>query len=137
MNFEGISVTITKTYLEHEEVQWTILNVRTSVDRWTPRELNKHIARAEEVCKTETLSTNVHTQVHHFDRRRLDQTLTTNHTKGWRSVPDAILPGHRRAHWWVPARTPTVHQCHQSGEAVGGPDARRPKTRGLPSKQRR
>ena len=69
-------------------------------------------------CKTEALSTDVHTQVHHFDTRRLDQTLTTNHTKGWHSVPDAILPGHRRAHWWVPARTPTVHQCPQSGEVA-------------------
>ena len=37
-------------------------------------------------------------------------------------------PTHRRvgvtldsvAHWWVPARTPTVHQCPQ-GKAVGGP----------------
>ena len=74
-------------------------------------------------CKTETLSTHVHKQVHHFDTRRLDQTLTTNHTKVWRSVPDAILPGHRKAHWWVPARTPTVHQCPQSGEAVGGQNA--------------
>ena len=63
------------------------------------------------------------TQVHHYDTRRLDQTLTTNHTKGWRSVPDAILLGHRRAHWWVPVRTPTVHQCPQSGKAVGGPNA--------------
>ena len=86
-------------------------------------------------CKTETLFTDVHTQVHHYDTRRLDQTLTTNHTKGWRSVHGAILPGHRRAHWWVLARTPTVHQCPQSGEAVGGPKrtTRRSKTRGLPS----
>ena len=30
---------------------------------------------------------------------------------------------HRRAHWWVPARTPTLHLCPQSGEAVGGPNA--------------
>ena len=43
------------------------------------------------------------------------------HTQGWRFAPDAILPRHRRAHWWVPARTPTVHQCPHSGKAVGGP----------------
>ena len=65
----------------------------------------------------------VSTQVDHFDARRLDQTLTTNHAKGWRSVHDAVLLDHRRAHWWVPARTPTVHQCSQSGEAVGDPSA--------------
>ena len=29
--------------------------------------------------------------------------------KAWRFVPDAILPGHRRAPQWVPARTPTLH----------------------------
>ena len=29
-------------------------------------------------------------------------------------------PWHRSAHWWVPARTPTVHQCPHSGKAVGG-----------------
>ena len=44
--------------------------------------------------------------------------------KGWRSAPDAILPGHRRAHWWVPAKTPTVHQCPHSAEAVGGTTCR-------------
>ena len=99
MNFEGITVTITKTYLNASG------RCSARQKRYPP------------------MSTDVHTQVHHFDTRRLDQTLTTNHTKGWRSVPDAILPGHRRAHWWVPARTPTVHQCPQSGEAVGGPNA--------------
>ena len=41
--------------------------------------------------------------------------------KGRRSVSDVILPGHWRAHWWIPARTPTVHQCPQRGEALGGP----------------
>ena len=29
--------------------------------------------------------------------------------EGWRFVPNAILPGHRRALQWVLARTPTVH----------------------------
>ena len=37
------------------------------------------------------------------------------HTQGWRFAPDAILRGHRRARWWVPARTPRVHQCLHGG----------------------
>ena len=41
--------------------------------------------------------------------------------KGWRFVPDAILPGHWRAPQWVPARTPTVHWGLNSRKAVGGP----------------
>ena len=45
-------------------------------------------------------------------------------TKAWRSAPDAILPGHRRAPQWVPARTPTVHWGPNNGEAVGGPHQR-------------
>ena len=47
--------------------------------------------------------------------------------EGWRFVPDAILPGHRSAPQWVPARTPTVHWGADSGKAVGGsskPDSR-------------
>ena len=113
---------------EREVVQWTKqtlsrTNVRTSVDRESPRELNKHTSRAEEVCKPGACSTDVHTQVHHYDTRRLDHALANNHTKGWRSASDAVLPGHRRAHWWVPAKTLTVHQCPHSGEAVGGPNA--------------
>ena len=40
--------------------------------------------------------------------------------RSWRFVPDAILPVHWRAHWWVPAWTPTVHQCPHSGKAVVG-----------------
>ena len=48
---------------------------------------------------------------------------STSAAQNWRFVPDAILPGHRRAHWWVPARTPTVHQCPHSGKAVGGSTA--------------
>ena len=42
-------------------------------------------------------------------------------TRGWRSAPDAILLGHRRAPQWVLARTPTVHCFPVNGEAVGGP----------------
>ena len=41
--------------------------------------------------------------------------------KGWRFVPDAILPGHRRAHSWVLARTPTVHQCLCGGRPQVAP----------------
>ena len=41
--------------------------------------------------------------------------------KGWRFVLHAILPGHRRAPQWVPARTPTVHWGLNSRKAVGGP----------------
>ena len=52
-----------------------------------------------------------------LDRRRTDRT----HRVGV-LAPDAILLfRHRRAHWWVPARTPTVHQCPHSGKAEGGP----------------
>ena len=54
----------------------------------------------------------------HVPRRR-----NTSTAQSWRFVPDAILPGHRRAHWWVPAWTPTVHQCPHSGKAVGGSTA--------------
>ena len=43
--------------------------------------------------------------------------------QSWRFVPHAILPGHRRAHWWVPAWTPTAHQYPHSGKAVGGSTA--------------
>ena len=32
--------------------------------------------------------------------------LSSAADKGWRFVPDAILPGHRRAPQWVLARTP-------------------------------
>ena len=35
--------------------------------------------------------------------------------KVWRFCPDATLPGHWRAHWWVQTRTPTVHQCFHEG----------------------
>ena len=41
--------------------------------------------------------------------------------EGWRFVHDTILPGYRRAHQWVQARTPTVHWGPISGKAVGGP----------------
>ena len=35
--------------------------------------------------------------------------LTSAANMGWRFVSDAILPGHRRAPQWVPARTLPVH----------------------------
>ena len=54
---------------------------------------------------------------------RVPRQRNTSTAQSWRFVPDAILPGHRRAHWWVPAWTPTVHQCPHSGKAVGGSTA--------------
>ena len=47
--------------------------------------------------------------------------LSSAAEKGWRFVPDAILPGHRRAPQCAPARTPTVHWGLNSRKAVGGP----------------
>ena len=35
---------------------------------------------------------------------------------GRRSVPDTILLGYRKTHWWVPARAPTVHQSQTGGK---------------------
>ena len=70
----------------------------------------------------------------HLNPQRLDSTTypsrprttrpNSHHPPSWRSVPDALLHGHRRAHWWVPARTPTVDQCPHNGEAAGGSTAR-------------
>ena len=40
--------------------------------------------------------------------------------KGWRS-DDSSSSLDESSHRWVPARTPTVHRCPNSGEAVGGP----------------
>ena len=40
--------------------------------------------------------------------------------KGWRS-DDSSSCLDESSHRWVPARTPTVHRCPNSGEAVGGP----------------
>ena len=51
----------------------------------------------------------------------LQQQCSSAADKGWRFVPDAILPGHPRAPQWVPARTHTVHWGPDSGKAVGGP----------------
>ena len=56
-------------------------------------------------------------------RMRVPRRRKISTAQSWRFVPDAILPGHRRAHWWVPAWTPTVHQCPHSGKAVGGSTA--------------
>ena len=49
------------------------------------------------------------------------QQCSSSADEGWRFVPDAMLPGHRRALQWVPARTPTVRWGSDSGKAVGGP----------------
>ena len=35
--------------------------------------------------------------------------------RGWRFVPDTILPGYQWAPQWVPARTPTVHWARSAG----------------------
>ena len=61
-------------------------------------------------------------QAHKHDRKRRQDDRKTHppHTQGWRFAPDAILPGHRRAHWWVLARTSTVNQCPHCGQTVGG-----------------
>ena len=44
-------------------------------------------------------------------RMRVPRRRNTSTAQSWRFVPDAVLPGHRRAHWWVPTWTPTVDQC--------------------------
>ena len=41
--------------------------------------------------------------------------------RGWRIVPDAILPGHLRAPQWVPARSLPVHWGLNDRKTVGGP----------------
>ena len=56
-------------------------------------------------------------------RKRVPRRRKTSTAQSLRCVPGAILPGHRRAHWWVPACTHTVHQCPHSGKAVGGSTA--------------
>ena len=111
--------------------------MRTSVDRWTPRELNKHISRAQEVCKTETLSTDIHTQAHHFDTRRLDQTLTINHKRlalcprchpAWASEGTLVGPGKDTHSTPVPTEW--------GGRGWPKRTTRRSKTRGLPSSEK-
>ena len=52
-------------------------------------------------------------------RMRVSRRRNTNTTQSWRFVPDAILPGHWRAHWWVPAGTPTEHQSRPHTRAHG------------------
>ena len=63
----------------------------------------------------------------HSSRLSNARATTTQHKHStelsWRFVPDATLPGHRKAHWWVPAWTPTVLQCPHGGKAVGGSTA--------------
>ena len=59
----------------------------------------RHVCLAEGVCLAARVNTGSAVQ----------QQCSSAADKGWRFVPDAILPGHRRAPQWVPARTPTVH----------------------------
>ena len=71
----------------------------------------RHVCLAEGVCLAARVNTGSAVQ----------QQCSSAADKGWRFVPDAILPGHRRAPQWVPARTPTVHWGLNSRKAVGGP----------------
>ena len=71
----------------------------------------RHVCLAEGVCLVARVNTGSAVQ----------QQCSSAADKGWRFVPDAILPGHRRAPQWVPARTPTVHWGLNSRKAVGGP----------------
>ena len=71
----------------------------------------RHVCLTEGVCLVAHVNTGSAVQ----------QQCSIATDKGWRFVPDAILPGHRRAPQWVPARTPTVHQGLNSRRAVGGP----------------
>ena len=49
-------------------------------------------------------------------RMRVPRRRNTSTAQSWRCVPDAILPGHRRVHWWV-------------AHTVGRPWVARPHTR--------
>ena len=71
----------------------------------------RHVCLAEGVCLVARVNTGSAVQ----------QQCSSAADKGWRFVPDAILPGHRRAPQWVPARTPTEHWGLDSRKAVGGP----------------
>ena len=71
----------------------------------------RHVCLTEGVCLTARVNT----------CSAVQQQCNNAADKGWRFVPDAILPGHRRAPQWVPARTPTVHCGLNSRKAVGGP----------------
>ena len=88
-----------------------------STHQGATRKLDSQTSRVEEVCLENACMHDVHVT------GPLPPTHSTT-TKGWRSAPDAILPGHRRAPHWVPARTPTVHWGPNNGEAVGGPHQR-------------
>ena len=71
----------------------------------------RHVCLTEGVCLVAGVSTGSAVQQH----------CSSAADKGWRFVPDAILPGHRRVPQWVPARTLTVHWGLNSRKAVGGP----------------
>ena len=76
---------------EHEEVQWTKHGSRSDSEAQHPDLTSRRgVLGGMRVC---TMSTS---QIHYH------QHSTT--TKGWRSAPDIILPGHRRAPQWVPGK---------------------------------
>ena len=78
------------------------------------RKLNSMTSRAEGVlCQKNACMHDVHSTC--------PLPPTPHNHKGWRSAPDAILPGHRRAPQWVPARTPTVHWGPVNGDGRGWP----------------
>ena len=53
-----------------------------------------------------TVSTHITNSTVPDCRMRVPRRRNTSIAQSWRFLPDAILPGHRRAHWWVPAWTP-------------------------------
>ena len=69
--------------------------------------LNSVTSRVEEVCLQNACVSNVHMTCPPPPTQR-------NH-KGWRSAPDAILPGHGRHPSGSGARTPTVHWGRYNG----------------------
>ena len=98
---------------EHEEVQWCSGRSR---HQGAIRKLNSLTSRVEEMCLENACMHDVHITG--------PLSPTQHNHKGWRSAPDAILPGHRRAPQWVLARTPTAHWGPNNAEAVGGPHQR-------------
>ena len=69
----------------------------------------RHVCLTERVCLVARVSTGSAVQ----------QQCSSAADNGWRFVPDAILPGHRRAPKWIEARAPTVLWGPDSGKAVG------------------
>ena len=81
---------------ERDEVQWT-----------------KHASRSDSKAQQRDLTSRGGVLVERVCVSNVHMTCppppTQRNHKGWRSAPDAILPGHRKHPSGVPARTPTVH----------------------------